>query len=112
QSLRCNMPEAEKHLWQHIRKKQLGIKFRRQYGVGRYIADFYCPEYKLVIELDGDSHDSLEAQAYDEERNTFMTAIGLDVLRFKNQDVFTNIEGVLQRIQEQVKNRTPPQPSP
>ena len=104
------MPEAEKHLWQHIRKKQLGIKFRRQYGVGRYITDFYCPEYKLVIELDGDSHDSLEAQAYDEERNTFMTAIGLDVLRFTNQDVFTNIEGVLQRIQEQVKNNraTPP----
>ena len=106
------MPEAEKHLWQHIRKKQLGIKFRRQYGVGRYIADFYCPEYKLVIELDGDSHHTIEAQDYDNERNVFMQAIGLDILRFTNDEVFTNIEGVLQRIQEQVKNRTPPQPSP
>jgi len=104
------MPEAEKYLWLHIRKKQLGIKFRRQYGVGRYVADFYCPEYKLVIELDGNSHSSLEAQAYDAERNMFMKTIGLDVIRFTNQEIFTNISDVLQRIQEQVKNKraTPP----
>ena len=102
------MPEAEKKLWQHIRKKQLGIKFRRQHGIGRYIADFYCSEYKLVIELDGDSHDSLEAQTYDAERNMFMLKIGLNVLRFTNQEVFTNIEGVLQNIEDNVKKPTPP----
>jgi len=104
------MPEAEKQLWLRIRKKQLGMKFRRQHGVGRYIADFYCSEHKLVIELDGNSHKPLEAQAYDEERNIFMTTIGLDVLRFTNQEVFTDIEGILERIQEQVKSNreTPP----
>jgi len=102
------MPEAEKQLWQRIRKKQLGMKFRRQHGVGRYIADFYCSEYKLVIELDGDSHGSLEAQAYDAERNIFMLEIGLNVLRFTNQEVFTNIEGILEQIQKQVKSKTPP----
>ena len=102
------MPEAEKQLWQRIRKKQLGMKFRRQHGIGRYIADFYCSEHKLVIELDGSSHASLEAKNYDAERNIFMHAIGLDVLRFTNQEIFTNIEGILERIQEQVKRETPP----
>ena len=104
------MPEAEKLLWQRIRKKQLGMKFRRQHGIGRYIADFYCSEHKLVVELDGDSHDTLEAQVYDAERNMFMQEIGLAVLRFTNQDVFTNIEGILERIQEQVKSKTPTLP--
>ncbi|WP_392340444.1 endonuclease domain-containing protein [Moritella marina] len=110
QSLRCDMPEAEKKLWQHIRKKQLGIKFRRQHGIGRYIADFYCSEHKLVIELDGDSHNSLEAQTYDKERNMFMRQVGLNVLRFTNQEVFTNIEGILEQIKEQMKSNraTPP----
>jgi very-short-patch-repair endonuclease len=102
------MPEAEKQLWQRIRKKQLGMKFRRQHGIGRYIADFYCSEHKLVIELDGDSHDSLESQAYDKERNMFMQEVGLEVLRFTNREVFTNIEGVLQQIEDQVKSETPP----
>ncbi len=104
------MPEAEKKLWQHIRKKQLGIKFRRQHGIGRYIADFYCSEHKLVIELDGDSHNSLEAQTYDKERNMFMRQVGLNVLRFTNQEVFTNIEGILEQIKEQMKSNraTPP----
>lgn len=102
------MPEAEKQLWQRIRKKQLGIKFRRQHGIGRYIADFYCSERKLVIEIDGNSHDSLESQTYDAERNMFMKAVGLEVLRFTNQEVFTNIEGILEQIKEQVKRETPP----
>jgi len=108
QSLRGDMPAAEKRLWQRIRKKQLGIKFRRQHGIDRYVTDFYCPEYKLVIELDGNSHDCLEAQAYDRERNMFMQDIGLEVLRFSNQEVLTHIERVLQQIEDKVKSKTPP----
>ncbi len=61
-----------KKLWFYLRKKQLGVKFRRQHGIGKYVVDFFCSERKLVIELDGDSHFSIEAQKYDEIRNLFI----------------------------------------
>ncbi len=107
-NLRQNMPEPEKLLWQRIRSKQLGVKFRRQHGIGRYIADFYCPQCKLVIELDGDSHYTPEAQIYDAERNAFMKAINLHILRFSNRDVMTNIDGVLNKIISEIQKLTPP----
>jgi len=71
QALRSNMTEPEKKLWQILRGEQMGVKFRRQHGIGHYIADFYCPELKLVIEVDGDSHESADAQAYDAVRHDF-----------------------------------------
>jgi very-short-patch-repair endonuclease len=98
QRLRKNMPEPEKILWAKIRNKQLGVKFRRQHGVGRYIVDFYCAERKLVIELDGDSHYQDGAQEYDRIRDEFMQACGLQVLRFLNHDVTQNINAVLAQI--------------
>jgi very-short-patch-repair endonuclease len=107
-ALRDNMPEPEKKLWQLLRKKKLGVKFRRQHGIGRYITDFYCPECKLVVELDGDSHFTSGARNYDAERNTFMIALGLRVLRFNNNDVMTNIDSVLEKIINQVQKQTPP----
>lgn len=102
QTLRNDLPEPEKQLWQQLRKKQLGVKFRRQHGIGRYIADFYCPECKLVIELDGDSHYQAHAQEYDRERDNFMQALGITVLRFDNYEVMTNVEGVLMQIVQQI----------
>ncbi|MGF1728360.1 endonuclease domain-containing protein [Photobacterium kasasachensis] len=104
QTLRNDLPEPEKQLWQHLRKKQLGVKFRRQHGIGRYIADFYCPECKLVIELDGDSHYQTYAQEYDRVRDNFMQTLGITVLRFDNYEVMTNVEGVLMRIVQQINS--------
>ncbi|KAB2823217.1 endonuclease domain-containing protein [Aliivibrio finisterrensis] len=95
QNLRNDMPSAEKKLWFYLRKKQLGVKFRRQHGIGKYVVDFFCSERKLVIELDGDSHFSIKTQKYDEIRNLFMKNLGVRVVRFTNQDVLDNCDNVL-----------------
>lgn len=111
--LRKNITEPEKILWQKIRNKSLGTKFRRQHGIGRYIVDFYCQEFSLVIELDGDNHFTEEAQDYDRQRDLFMQSLGIETLRFTNQDVMKNIEGVLLIVLEKINlKKTPPQPSP
>ena len=98
QTLRSNMTEPEKKLWQILRGKQMGVKFRRQHGIGHYIADFYCPELKLVIEVDGDSHNSADAQAYDAIRHDFMASLGITTLRFTNDEVMNNLDGVHQHL--------------
>ena len=79
----------------------MGIKFRRQHGIGHYIVDFYCPELKLIIEVDGDSHFSEEDQAYDKVRDDFMLSLDIMTIRLKNDDVMKNIEGVHQYIKQQ-----------
>jgi len=98
QTLRNNLTTPEQKLWARIRNKQLGVRFRRQYGIDRYVVDFYCPELALVIELDGNSHYEEGAQDYDEVRDAYMESLGLRVLRFTNLDVMNNIEGVLVEI--------------
>jgi very-short-patch-repair endonuclease len=96
--LRTNLPLAEKLLWNDLRHKQLGVKFRRQHGVGSYIVDFYCAECSLVIELDGDTHFTEHAMAYDKIRDDYMCNLGLTVLRFLNTDVLQNKRSVLEKI--------------
>ena len=108
QELRGNMPMPEKILWARIRNQQLGVKFRRQHGIGRYIADFYCAELKVVIELDGDSHYQEGGQEYDQIRDEFMRALGLTVLRFTNCDVMNNLDGVLAVIKSLTSPATRP----
>ncbi|ATZ66959.1 MULTISPECIES: endonuclease domain-containing protein [Acinetobacter] len=103
QTLRNNMAEPEKRLWGILRNNQLGVKFRRQHGVGHYIVDFYCPQLKLIIEVDGESHFSEDAQAYDKIRDKFMLELGLTTIRINNHDVMTNIEGIYQHIQQCVQ---------
>ncbi|WP_010446896.1 endonuclease domain-containing protein [Vibrio rotiferianus] len=98
--LRVNMPKPEKVLWQRIRRKQLGLKFRRQHGIGRYIVDFYCTELNLVIEIDGDSHFSDEGKEKDAMRDAFLEALGIEVLRFTNEEVMNQTESVLERIMQ------------
>lgn len=98
--LRNNLTEPELKLWYFLRNKQLGVKFRRQHSVGRYVVDFYCPERKLVIELDGDSHFSDAAINYDSHRDQFIRAQGMQVLRFTNLEVMENIDGVLFMIRQ------------
>jgi len=112
QALRQNMTEPEKRLWQILRNSQMGVKFRRQHGIGDYIADFYCPELKLVIEIDGDSHFSIEAQGYDKIRDDFMLSLNIETIRLKNDDVMQNIEGVYQYIKHQIDLRFESNPLP
>jgi len=100
------MPKAEIILWSKLRRKQLlGERFRRQYGIDSYVIDFYCPELKLAIEVDGESHTSAR-QTYDEERQAFIEAYGVTFLRFTNADVYENLDGVLMRVLQTIENLT------
>jgi very-short-patch-repair endonuclease len=101
QHLRRNMTEAEKLLWSKLRLKQLkGYQFYRQKIIDRYIADFYCPQAMLVIELNGGQHYSESGKEKDELRDKEMDKNGLKVLRFSDKEVFGNINAVIQRIWE------------
>lgn len=107
--LRRNQTDAERWLWQQLRAKQLGAKFRRQQSIPPYIVDFVCFEHKLIIELDGGQHDA--QQQYDARRTKFLEQQGYHVVRFWNNDVFENKEGVLQQILTCIREGTP-HPSP
>ncbi|MGZ4001121.1 MAG: imidazole glycerol phosphate synthase subunit HisF [Mucilaginibacter sp.] len=96
--LRNNMTPAEMVLWGHLKGNQLGVKFRRQHPLGIYIADFYCHQHKLVIELDGGIHLRPDVQSNDTERQLNLEADGIRIIRFKNNSVFEEIEKVLQTI--------------
>lgn len=96
QRLRRSAAQPEQLLWRYLRGSQMnGLKFRRQYGVGAYVLDFYCPEFRLAIELDGDSHYSELGVKHDAERGKFLQKQNIKTLRFTNDEVMTNIEGVL-----------------
>ncbi|MEW7312706.1 endonuclease domain-containing protein [Buttiauxella gaviniae] len=88
----------ERILWTRLCCQQLGTKFRRQHGIGHYIVDFYCAEFSLVIELDGDSHYRPEAWEYDKQRDAFMQSRNIRVLRIANNEVINNLDGVLSHI--------------
>ncbi len=94
-NLRSNMPSPEVYLWNRIRNKQvLNIKFRRQYSINNYIVDFYSPELKLAIELDGNSHFTDGAIKNDLQRTKYIESLGIKVVRYFNNDILNNIEGV------------------
>jgi len=76
----------------------MGCKFFRQYGIGEYIADFYCPQHKLVIEIDGCQHYSDDGHEYDKSREDFMNSLAIKTIRFSNPDVLPNMDGVLSQI--------------
>jgi very-short-patch-repair endonuclease len=107
--LRRNQTDAERAFWQQVRKQQfLGMKFFRQYSVGGYILDFYCPAVKLAVELDGGQHNLPDGKEYDSIRTGFLEAHGIQVVRFWNSDVLCNIQGVLERLSEKVNHSQPP----
>ena len=102
--LRQTSTVAEQLLWEHIRNKKLsGLKFRRQHPLDNYIADFYCHEKKLAIELDGGIHNNKEAKAMDDNRTFMLTELNITVLRFKNEEVINNVEHVIKSIDEIAK---------
>lgn len=89
-------------MWKMLKERQVcGLKFRRQFGVGPYVLDFYCPEIRLAIELDGAVHDSEEAIIYDNERTAYLTEeFGIHVLRFRNEQIFKDAGSVLEEIKK------------
>ena len=98
-NLRKNLTPAEVALWQHLKAGKLnGTSWRRQFSVGNYILDFYCPVHKLCVELDGEGHFTMQGDMYDYDRTEFLTSLGIRVLRFENKDVWDNIELVLETI--------------
>ena len=96
--LRKNMTKAEIILWSELRRKQFQHKFRRQFGIGPYIVDFYCPKLKLVIELDGDVHYMGDAPQRDKTRTEFLRTKGITVKRYTNSEVIYDLPMVLEDI--------------
>ena len=95
--LRNNATSSEALLWKALRGRNAGgYKFRRQQGIGSYILDFYCPELRLCIELDGSSHD--HKYEYDERRTAFLNEQGIKVVRFHNEVVLANVDAVAREI--------------
>lgn len=106
-SLRRTMTDAEQRLWYHLRAHRfMGKKFKRQKPLGCYVVDFVCLEEKLIIELDGGQH--AESIEYDQERDAWLSSEGYTVLRFWNNELMENMDGVL----EQIRLTLSPGPSP
>ena len=100
-SLRKDLTIAEAFLWKQLKKSQFEEKkFRRQQSIGTYIVDFYCPEEKLVIELDGEVHKNIISSDYDDKRTEYMEANGIRVIRFENKQVFENFDMVMEAIRQ------------
>lgn len=115
--LRNNMTYCEKILWIHLRKRQLGYRFLRQYSVDKYVIDFYYPKFKLAIESDGTVHDDPDQKKYDAERQKNLEEFGITFIRIVNEELlgnpnkaFEKIESVIKSIRE--KDKTPPVSSP
>lgn len=104
--LRKDPTPAERKLWAALRNDQLGVNFRRQHAIGKYIPDFVCIEKKLIIELDGGQH--LEQQEYDEERTKYLNSLGYKVIRFWNNDVIKNLDSVTLAILHEIEEKSNP----
>ena len=104
-ALRRDMTKVEKHLWYDFLSRY-SVRFQRQKVLGRYIADFYCAEAKLVVEVDGSEHYEPEAVAYDQRRTAFLLEeYGLEVLRFDDGDVMRHFNGVCEAIHVKVQRK-------
>lgn len=103
--LRKSLTPSEAVLWRCLKGKKLGgRKFRRQHSIGNYIADFYCPSERLVVELDGKNHFTIEGSEYDLKRDEYMNGLGIKVLRFENKELYDNLDGVLEEIKVNYKS--------
>jgi len=109
--LRGNMTDAEYRLWHALRRDQIGVSFRRQHPVGPYTLDFYCPTLRLAVEVDGGQH-SEQTKTADERRTHWLASKGIEVLRFWNNDVLGNLEGVLSELARVADARARLTPSP
>ena len=102
--LRKNQTSQERIMWNLLRNQQFqGLKFRRQYPVGNYIVDFICKEIKLIIEIDGGQHNSEDGIEYDIKRTEDLETKGYKVIRFWNNEIDNNLEGVYQILRDMIK---------
>ena len=102
--LRQDIVKAEKIIWDKIRNRQIeDCKFRRQYSVDKFVIDFYSPILKLAIEIDGESHFKDGMAEYDRERQNYIESLGIRFIRFTNNDVYENLDGVLESIALKVR---------
>ena len=114
--LRHKQTEAEAAFWGHVRNRRFKkLRFIRQYSLGPYILDFYCPSVMLAVELDGGQHNESESKTYDEARTEYLKTQGVEVLRFWNNDVLTDMDSILRMLWEKVtllplENHNAPQP--
>jgi very-short-patch-repair endonuclease len=110
-SLRQNMTEADRRVWQRLRSRQMhGYRFRRQVPIGRYIADFVCHDARLIVEIDGGQHDP--SSSPEAARSGFLQNEGYRILRFWNNEVLANLDGVHATIADALAGITPTPPSP
>jgi very-short-patch-repair endonuclease len=98
--------DAEKVLWEHLRAKQLSVKFNRQHIIGDYIVDFVCIEKKIVIEVDGGYHSEYEQIDKDENRTQRLNDWGFSVIRFKNEEILGDISNVLNKIKSRLNEKS------
>lgn len=113
--LRSEMTDAERKLWQSLRKRQLkSTRFRRQHAVGPYIVDFECFEYRLIVELDGGQHNTLDGREHDVARTSYLESVGYRVIRFWNDAVIEDTDSVLEAMALQLTkpNEVRPHPGP
>ncbi|MBT3413449.1 MAG: DUF559 domain-containing protein [Candidatus Jacksonbacteria bacterium] len=98
QQLRTNSTKSEKLLWSKIRSKKLGYKFRRQYGIGNYIVDFFCPKLKLAVEIDGITHEDPAQHQRDENKDNYLKSCNIHVIRFSSSDIFNNLDAIIESL--------------
>jgi very-short-patch-repair endonuclease len=104
--LRRQMTATERRLWSLLRSQALHLKFRRQHAIGPYITDFYCREAQIVVEVDGAAHQTSDGLEYDRERDRYLRALGLDVVRVPAREVEVDCEGVVATLLERCRLRT------
>lgn len=110
QDARINLRKAitpeEKLLWDKLRNNKLGFRFRRQHSIRNFVADFFCSMKRLIIELDGNPH--LDNKEGDQERTNYFESLGIKVIRFWNWEVRENINEVMEKIKEELKDQPHP----
>ena len=102
---RTHLTPAERKLWKHLRKRITGMKFRRQHPVSRFITDFYCHQAKLVIEIDGGYHNEPKQKELDQRRQKELENLGLLVIRFRNEEIETDVVRVVEKISMVLRER-------
>ena len=107
QTLRTHGTSAEAMMWKMLKGRQMdGAKFRRQFSIGPYILDFYCPEYQICVELDGDGHYSADGYEHDQKRSKYLYDVhGITTFRYENKDVFKYPEAISKQICELIKTK-------
>ena len=100
-ALRHRLTPSELTLWNKLRRGQLGARFRRQEPIGPYIADFVSLEHKVIVEADGDQH---EISDYDERRDAYLRSAGFEVLRFRNEEVASHLDWVVEEIRKALQD--------